>query len=237
MIANLKVLSFNIHKGMGWGRRKLTLPQIKIHIHDLHPDIIFLQEIRGSQFKFLNSKIWPHFSYGKNAVYQKGNHGNAIISKFPIDFTVNIDLTTRRYERRGMLHAIVKLPHHHKNLHLLCVHLGLLAKDRHKQLEMMVNYIRDNIPLTEPIILGGDFNDWKCYASKPLTKKLGLHEAFLHAHKSYAKTFPAWMPLLKLDRIYYRGLEVNAANRLNHKPWRSLSDHLAIVASLKISHI
>lgn len=231
---DLQILCFNIHKGVGWGIKRSTIHQIQNQIISSHSDIILLQEIRGSQFELITSSIWPHFSYGKNAVYQKGHHGNAILSKYPIIFSENIDLSLRRYERRGMLHSIIKLPNHVK-LHLLCVHLGLLAKDRHKQLNRIVKYIRDNIAQDDLVILGGDFNDWRGYATKPLVNILEFHEAFLSTKNSYAKTYPSWIPMLRLDRLYFRGLHVNYAIRLTNKSWRYLSDHIALLVSLKVT--
>src|SRR3990167_9633440 len=169
---SIQILSFNIHKGTGWGIRGSKLDQIHEQIRELHPDIILLQEIKNAQFEFLASDIWPHFSYGKNAVYPKGHHGNAILSKFPIQFTKNIDLSTSRYERRGLLHSIIHIPKFNLSLHLLCVHLGLFRKDREKQLERIIQYIQENILEYEPLILGGDFNDWSGYATKPLIDKM-----------------------------------------------------------------
>lgn len=230
----IRILSFNIHKGVGWIIRKSTLKQLHNQIRVLHPDLIFFQEIRGSQFEFLAEEFWPHFSYGKNAIYTKGHHGNAILSKFPILYSENIDLSMNRYDRRGLLHSIIPFSSHHQQLHLLCVHLGLLSKDRCHQLNKIVKYIQANIPPSEPLILGGDFNDWGCTASEPLIEGLGLQEAFLHNHGAYAKTFPAWAPFLRLDRLYFRGFKVDEARRLIYKPWRLLSDHIALMVYLKI---
>jgi endonuclease/exonuclease/phosphatase family metal-dependent hydrolase len=229
---NIHILCFNIHKGVGWGTRKSTLNLIHQQISILHPDIIFLQEVRGLQFEFLASGLWPHFSYGKNAVSPKGHHGNALLSKFPIHSSENIDLTMRRYERRGLLHSVITLPEQNKNIHLLCVHLGLLKKDRRKQLDKIVSFIQQKIPEKEPLVFAGDFNDWSSYATKPLMKKAGLQEAFLTTHGRYARTYPAWAPILKLDRIYFRGFQIIQARRLIKKSWRFLSDHIALEAIL-----
>lgn len=230
----LRILCFNIHKGVGWGSRRSTLHQIQDQIKISHSDIILLQEIRGSQFEIITSSIWPHFSYGKNAIYQKGHHGNAILSKYPIIDSDNIDLSLRRYERRGMLHSIVILPGQVKLLHVLCVHLGLLQKDRRKQLNSIVNYIESNFTQNDLVILGGDFNDWKGYATKPLVDMMSFHEAFLATGNSYAKTYPAWIPMLKLDRVYFRGFDVTHADRMMNQSWRHLSDHIALSVSLKV---
>ncbi|MBA3660588.1 MAG: endonuclease/exonuclease/phosphatase family protein [Gammaproteobacteria bacterium] len=219
---------------MGWLTPKSTLKNLRQEIELLHPDIIFLQESKGNQFEFLAEEIWPHVTYGKNAVYPKGHHGNAILSKFPLISSHNTDISMGAYEHRGLLHATAALSHN-KNLHLLCVHLGLLKKDRHKQLKIIVDYINHNIPQHEPLILGGDFNDWRKHATEPLINQLGLHEAFLHHHGAYAKTYPAWAPVLQLDRIYCRGFLSSSAVRLTNRKWKSLSDHIAIEVCLKIT--
>ena len=45
----LKLLSFNVHKGIGWHRFKSTFKTIEEQIRVLSPDIIFFQEIVGKQ--------------------------------------------------------------------------------------------------------------------------------------------------------------------------------------------
>lgn len=230
---DLQMLCFNIHKGIGWGPHRSSIRQIQNQVIASNSDIILLQEIRGFQFELLSATDWQYIAYGKNALYQKG-HGNAILSKYPIIHSENIDLTLRSFERRGMLYSVIKLPLQKKLLHLFCVHLGLLARDRRKQINFIAKYIEENIAKDDLIILGGDFNDWNNYATKPIINSLSFQEAFLHAHQTYAKTFPAWAPLLKLDRLYFRGFDVNYAYRLTEKPWRFLSDHIALLASLKI---
>lgn len=230
---HIKVLSFNIHKGIGWRRGHSTLALLHEQIHLLNPDLIFFQEIRGRQAESFIQVSRPHHAYGQNVVHSQGHYGNAIVTRFPILYSENFNLTSHRFEKRGLLHTIVKLPND-RQLHLLCVHLGLFRIGRIKQLDIIVNHIVKNIPENEPIILGGDFNDWSSSATTPLIKELALHEAFLAVQGSYAKTFPAWSPLLKLDRIYCRGFHVISAERKNDKSWRKLSDHLAIDAHLKL---
>ena len=222
----IKVLSFNIHKGMGWHRFRPTLNEVAEHISELSPDLIFFQEILGDHVPFLMQEIWPYFCYGKNAVYMKGHFGNAILSKFPIIFYENLNLTTSRFDKRGLLHAIIQLPESH--LHLLCVHLGLFKKGREIQYDKIVTYIESTIDSKEAIILGGDFNDWGSHATIPIIHQLKLDEAFMSLHNAYAKTFPAWRPLLKLDRIYSRGLRIQKVERMMQKSWRKISDHIAI---------
>lgn len=228
----LKLLSFNIHKGVGWHRFHSTFNAMEDHIRLLSPDILFFQEILGVQAEKIVSDIWQNFSYGRNAVYPKGHFGNAIISKFPIIFSENLDLSNSRFDRRGLLHSIIE--YKDQQVHLLCVHLGLFKKYRLNQFAKIINYIQHIIPPNAPIILAGDFNDWGSHATVPLEKELGLHETFKLLHGSYARTFPAWKPILKLDRIYSREIKVIEAERKMEKSWRKLSDHIAIQALFDI---
>ncbi len=232
---NLRILTYNIHKGVSWKIPLSSIQRIQTQIQHLEADIIFLQEVRGSQYKMIQPEYCPHYAYGKNVVYSKGHHGNAIYSKYPIIFSNNLDISMHRLEHRGLLHSVIQLPKNSQPLHLLCTHLGLFAKGRLKQLEMIMQYVNDNIPVNAPIILGGDFNDWKEHATNKLIKSLDFQEAFLNIYQSYAKTYPAWKPTFKLDRLYFRGFNVNYANSLSLHPWRNLSDHIALEVSLKLN--
>lgn len=230
----LRVLSFNMHKGKGWFNVKSQLPILRDEIRKIEPDIVLLQESKDNQFEFLAEEIWEHVRYGKNAIYPDGHHGNAILSKYPILFSENIDISMGKYERRSILHAKISL-HNNKHLHLLCVHLGLFKKDRNRQLNYIVDHINEKIPKSHPLILGGDFNDLYSHATEPLIHRLGLEESFLNYHGSYARTFPAWAPMLRLDRIYCRGFKTVHAQCLTHKKWKGLSDHIAINVLLDLA--
>lgn len=228
---SIRILSFNVHKGIGW-IGKSTLERIRTQIHQLHPDLVFLQEVCGSQFEFLAKEGWAHFSYGKNARNARGHHGNAILSKYPIVFSKNTDISKGIYEGRGMLHTIVHPSILDQPLHLICTHLSLFKKDRRKQLIEIINYVENHTPVNSPLIIGGDFNDWGSHATEPMVDRLGLQESFLHRYGAYAKTFPAWIPLLKLDRIYSRGFEICEAECLTQKSWKTLSDHIGLNVKL-----
>ncbi|MBI3555038.1 MAG: endonuclease/exonuclease/phosphatase family protein [Deltaproteobacteria bacterium] len=243
----LKVLSYNIHKGFTASNLSFALHRIKSSIDLVHADLVFLQEVLGHhehhgrrhkdwptapQFEFLAGEIWPHFAYGKNAAYAAGHHGNAILSKYPITSWENIDISTNRLERRGMLHATVQLPRMREELHAVCVHLDLLASGRATQIAGIIRRVEKAVPHDAPLVLAGDFNDWGEKASRLLQKNLGLNEAFLALKGEHARTFPSWLPVLRLDRIYYRGAEAVTAEILSNRPWNELSDHAAVSAEL-----
>ena len=235
-------MTYNIHKGYDTFKKGFILAKIKESINEAGADIVFLQEVVGSsglgthqsQFEFLAHSVWIHHSYGKNSVSSSGHHGNAILSKYPFTFTTNIDLSLNKLERRGMIHGIITIPGSDQPVHLLCTHLSLREKDRRLQTIKISNYIQDNIPEGEPIILAGDFNDWRNSLSKYLDKTVHFKECFIETKGECAATFPGKLPVLKLDRIYFRNLSVIDTHVHEGKPWSQLSDHLALSSKLRI---
>ncbi len=245
----LKVLTYNIHKGFSSGNLRYTLKTIREAIRNVHADLVFLQEVLGhheehknkvvdwptaSQFEFLADELWPHFAYGKNAVYTAGHHGNAILSKYPFKFWENQDISTNRLERRGLLHGIIEVPHKRKPIHVICVHLGLMEVERREQVRLVCKRIHEMVPDDEPLIIGGDFNDWRQRVTPALSKSLKLREVFMELNGEHPKTFPSWLPALRLDRLYFRGMHPEHARCLTEQPWSTLSDHAALYAELVV---
>ena len=92
--------------------------------------------------------------------------------------------------------------------------------------------IRAVVPDGAPLIIAGDFNDWRRRTCIYLSQELGLREVFGLAHGQPARSFPAALPMLSLDRIYVRGFGVEAAKVLYGPHWSRLSDHAALTAQL-----
>ena len=239
----LRVLSYNIHKGMSPVGLSFILHEIKKSIRHVHADLVLLQEVTGhansraemnSQFEFLADEVWPHFAYGKNAIYGEGHHGNALLSKYPISYWENQDVSLNRLEKRGLLHVVLDIPDVHVPLHVVCVHLSLFERDRAKQIERLCKRISSLVPKEAPLIVGGDFNDWRESTSHELKSRQGLEEAFLFKHGAHARTFPSWLPWLRLDRLYFRGLSCHSAHLVSDQMWKGLSDHLPLIAEFGI---
>lgn len=246
---SIKVLTYNIHKGFSTSNRHFILHDIKESLRLVDADVLFLQEIHGErtitnnrfddwpnnrQFEFLADEVWPHHAYGKNAIYRSGHHGNAILSKYPFIKWENIDVSFMRSASRSLLHGVIQVPGIEQSIHIICVHLGLFGRERAAQLSTLVRRIGSHVPLDEPLIIAGDFNDWRGRAESYLHQDLGVQEVFKSTHGSYARTFPALLPLLSMDRIYYRGLEVGYCQRLHDHSWDHLSDHTPLLAEFKV---
>jgi endonuclease/exonuclease/phosphatase family metal-dependent hydrolase len=243
----LHVATFNIHKGFTHFNAHFSLHRQRDFLRKLHADIIFLQEVQelhvkhtklaeitstSGHLEYLADTVWQDYAYGKNSVYPAGHHGNALLSKFPISVSTNENISAHRLERRGMLHCQINIPEWDIPLHAVCVHLGLLAHWRRQQLEEVADYVEECVPPDAPLIIAGDFNDWSGRAGQILTKRLQVHEVFEHHTGKAARSFPACLPLLRMDRIYVRGFEVKHVEIHSGAHFVKVSDHAILSAQL-----
>ncbi len=248
----LTILTVNLHKGFGWFNRRFVLPELREAVRSVSADVVFLQEVMGEHelhaaqvpdwpeaphYEFLADSLWSDFAYGRNAVYPQGHHGNALLSKFPIlrfdNHDVSVDGEGEGHERRGLLHCVLQMPGGERDLHAICVHLGLREAHRRAQVNALCHLI-GSLPDDAPVVVAGDFNDWQQHAHKLLNRCAGLNEVFVQAQGAAAKTFPARWPMLRLDRIYVRGATAQRPIVLPRKPWSHLSDHAPLVAEISL---
>lgn len=248
MSTPLRIASYNIHKGLSFFNRRIVLHDVRDSLIGLNAEIVFLQEVQGHhargphrfeswptlpQHEFIAGDLWNDFAYGKNSVYEHGHHGNAILSQYPILRWENIDISSHAFESRGLLHCELAVPGLAQPLHAICLHLALHESGRRKQIHQLSERIRRMVPDDAPLIIAGDFNDWRSRTSSYLAKELGLKEVFETHHGRHARSFPAALPFLSLDRIYVRGFEIASAQVLHGQRWRRLSDHAALTAQLR----
>lgn len=245
-VHSLRILTLNTHKGFTTFNRRFILPELRDAVREMSTDIVFLQEVLGTntqhperypnwpvapQYEFLADSMWSDFSYGRNAVYPHGDHGNALLSKFPIIRYENINVSVGTIEQRGLLHSVLYVPGH-KEVHAICVHLGLRESHRRKQLELLGKLL-NSLAVDAPVIIAGDFNDWRQQADFIL-KPYGLKEAFVSEFGSPARSFPARWPLLCLDRIYVRNATTHNPVVLHRRPWSHLSDHAPLAVEIRL---
>jgi endonuclease/exonuclease/phosphatase family metal-dependent hydrolase len=242
----LNVLTLNAHMGFSLSRRRFVLPALREAIRSVSADLVFLQEVLGAhahharrhadwpgepQYEFLADTTWPQHAYGRNAAYPHGHHGNALLSKFPILRQHNHDVSVRGHEGRGLLHCVIEVPAGGGELHAVCTHLGLRGEHRRRQLALLCEMLHDAVPADAPLVVAGDFNDWRG-RGHPLLRGCGLREAFVDAHGRLARSFPSRLPVLPLDRIYVRGATTHEPRVLAGRPWSHLSDHAPLLARI-----
>jgi len=224
-----------------------VLPSLREAVRAVDAEVVFLQEVLGehagharrhaawpqaAQHEYLAETLWPHHAYGRNAVLTEGHQGNALLSKFTIVEYANRDVSVPGHEPRGLLHGVLRLPQ--GQVHAISVHLGLREAHRRQQIALLCRMVESEIPADAPLIVAGDFNDWRKRGHAAL-QHAGLHEAFEDADGELARTFPARLPLLPLDRIYLRNARARKVGVLSARPWSHLSDHAALFAEIEVN--
>ena len=251
----LTIASYNIHKGHSSGflglRRRLVIHEMVPALGSMQADLVFLQEVQGRNDRAaLRHAHWPLESqhdllsngyhqavYRPAAHYLHGHHGNALLSQFPILTVQAQDFSDHALEKRSVLHAVVR--YGSEALYLFVVHFGLLHQSRLRQLSHLVGWIERAVPASAPLIVAGDFNDWRRQLPLSAFQALGLEEISGRAigrtgHRRPDRTFPSFMPILPMDRMFARGFDLVASRRGGGGPrWASLSDHLPLIAQLR----
>lgn len=265
----LRVATYNIHKGVTGIRGRPRINDVRLALQAIDADIVFLQEVQdrnerlarhpdqplGTQLNFLAGSAYAHCAYGMNAVYPHGHHGNAILSRHRIVASANHDISDHQLEKRGLLHAVTRCGRG-REVHLICVHLGLIKRSRMRQGLYLADFVQREVPAGAPLIIGGDFNDWQKRVDELMRGRLGVKEVgaaasaaspgdgFLDRLLSWrpdggrpagvARTFPSFAPWLTLDRIYVRGFRVLDMHVPQGLAWARCSDHAPLIAELEL---
>ncbi len=244
----MRIATYNIHKGVrGLGpQRRLEIHNLEAGVAALQADFVFLQEVRSfhdrEALHFKRSSFgWPeqgqaHFlapegyevAYHTNAVTRGGEHGNALLSRWPLGETGHHDVSDHRFEQRGLLHVTAHCQG--RTLHLIVAHLGLMHRGRVRQVARIARFIDANVPAGESLIVAGDFNDWGERLDGSM-REMGLARARADGGPA-VRTFPSSAPVFTLDRIYTRGFRCVDSFAPRGRAWARMSDHLPLVAEL-----
>jgi endonuclease/exonuclease/phosphatase family metal-dependent hydrolase len=236
----MRLLTYNIHKGIGGRDRRYDLDRTIQVIEEENPDLICLQEVdRGVRrsrhddqplrlSEALRSTAWL---YQLNVHIQRGGYGNLILSRWPIQGHHQISLRQGQRKPRGAQMAVVETPE--GPLHVVNVHLGLAERERHWQVEHLLNHhlFRESAHL--PTIVAGDTNDWRETLGAGVYRRHGF--AQLTAPRSRFRTFPAYLAVGSLDKVFARGaIALRRAHVVRSPLARQASDHLPLVVDFHI---
>jgi endonuclease/exonuclease/phosphatase family metal-dependent hydrolase len=235
----IRVLTLNAHQGFRAGHRREALIRIRDGLRASGADLVFLQEVGVAggdadavhQYEVLADGVWPQYAYGRNAVAAGGHHGNALLSRYPIAAWRNVDASVGTVEPRGLLHCVLEVPGVSAPLHTVCLHLALRESHRERQAGFLLELLESSVPRGAPLVVAGDFNDWRERAHGRL-QEAGLLEIHCAAGGRPARTFPARSPFLRLDRIYVRNL-LHRPVTVPRRPWARLSDHVPLAGEVR----
>jgi endonuclease/exonuclease/phosphatase family metal-dependent hydrolase len=241
----LRVMTWNIHKGIGGIDRRYRPHRIVDVIAHYGPDVVFLQEVdegaRRSEFHRQVDVLGDalglrHRCFAPNVRLRlgPGHYGNAILSRWPLFDARNVDLTIAFKKRRGVLYTRcrVRKGRHSRTLALYNLHLGLAAYERKRQLRrFLASHPFAQLHDRTPILVGGDFNDLYGTLGRQLLEPAGFRRAGAPVH-----TYPAILPVRPLDGLYVRGdLVCHHCFSSRLELTREASDHLPLVADLEMA--
>ena len=250
-IGALRVATYNIHKGVrGVGpRKRLEIHNLGRAVEALDADLVFLQEVRLYHHREARRFDRTHFgwpsegqadflapegyevAYRTNAYTRHGEHGNALLSRWPLGDVGHHDVSDHRFEQRGLLHVPVRW--NGLDVHAVVAHFGLVHASRMRQAQRLARYIEANVPPGACLVVAGDFNDWGEKLDGPMAE-IGLTRAVAPGRRAPEHpTFPSLMPIFALDRFYLRGLACRTTLVPRGTAWARMSDHLPLVAELE----
>lgn len=227
----MRAVTWNCHGSIG-GDRRCDPERTLTTIARLQPDILALQEVDGRSHLGRRRGAFEHLSgrlletSGSQIVEARTvrdkdrDYGHLLWSRWPIVEAVVHVLPEAGIEERAAIEAVVATPN--GRLRVLAFHLGLLPRQRRSQSHFLAERLD---ALEGPALVMGDGNDMRLGGS------LHVSLAGRLAVQVTPRSFPARLPLFRLDRIYasdvfdLRGYRVDAAAR-------SASDHLPVIADL-----
>jgi len=228
---DVTIATYNVHRWTGVNGRKAPDPaRAGFVISELNADIIALQEVlkpygKEDPLVTLCSALGFHFAFAVTRIHKHGEQGNAILSRFPFESCSVVDISHSRIEKRGVLSA--QFGQGSRKLSVIATHLSLVDRTRERQAHSLLSHPNLN---SGPAVLLGDMNAWrKCKATRRLDDELSRH----HNH-AWPASFPAPRPVLALDRVYTSQVELVEVKSHNTPSSRRASDHLPVVARLRL---
>ncbi len=237
-----RLVTYNIHKGIGGIDRRYRPERIVETLAHYEPDIVFLQEVDDGvprsrhhrQVDWIGDALsMPHRAFQANVMLREGMYGNAILSRFPLSDVRDLELTIPLKKRRRALTAHCRLrdEDHSRAVVLINCHLGLAEFERRMQLRRLLDsdLLRHTHAQTA-IVTAGDMNDVWGGLGRATLEPAGFRSA-----TGPVKTFPAFLPMRALDRIYFRGrLKLHHSYASRAAFARQASDHLPLVAEFEL---
>lgn len=231
----LTVATYNIHSAVGVDRR-YDPGRVAAVLRELGADIVGLQEVdlrhrrgadRVDQHSFFAAATGLSAVPGAHLSNHRGRFGNALLTRYPVRAVRHIDLSVAGCEPpRSAIDAELVIAG--RTVRVVVTHLGLRAHERRQQIERLLEALHAVPSEAEAMLIMGDLNEWRGRRGgiPVLDRRLGRSPA--------RRTFPSWLPVLALDRIYAAGSVELAGVTVHRSPLARLaSDHLPLRASIE----
>jgi endonuclease/exonuclease/phosphatase family metal-dependent hydrolase len=216
--------------------RRLMPERVLRVLREVHADVFALQEVLSvenghpgaDQARYLASELGYNLAVGHVRELRGGFYGNVVLSRLPVLFSCNYDISVRRREERGCLRSDLDLGGGDV-LHVFNVHMGTAYMERRAQVRKLMNdQVLQHTDLGGHRIVLGDFNEWtRGLASKLLSDHFERVDMTL---LNWRRTYPGFLPFLHLDHMYHDST-LKLDRLALHRTRTSLiaSDHLPLV--------
>jgi endonuclease/exonuclease/phosphatase family metal-dependent hydrolase len=236
----MRLLTYNIHKGIGGSDRRYRIERIVEVIAAEKPDIVCLQEVdqnvRRSRFHDQPQLLAERLNaaahvYQLNCPHQEGGYGNLVLTRWSFQRHVHVSLRHGGRKPRGAQLVVVETPA--GPLHLVNWHLGLAERERRWQVRHLLHHPEFRESEHLPTLIAGDFNDWRNTLSRHSFHQYRFMQATTPARRF--RSFPAFLAVASLDKVFYRGgLHVRGAHTVRTRLARRASDHLPLVVDFDV---
>ena len=235
----MRLLSWNIHKGIGGRDRRYSLQRIIDCIDHEHPDLVCLQEVDrlvgrsnfDDQPRLLGQSLNLQSTFQANVPVSNGTYGNLILSRWAVGSTHRISLKRGIRKSRGAQLIHVETPE--GALHLVNTHLGLDERERHWQIDFLLDHELFQSSRVMPTFIAGDFNDWRNTLAEQSLANHGFQQ--VTSPPSEYRSFPSWLPVGGLDKVFVRGeVTTERVKVVRTSLARVASDHLPIVVDFSL---
>lgn len=235
----MRLLSWNIHKGIGGRDRRYSLQRIIDCIDHERPDLVCLQEVDrlvgrsdfDDQPRLLGQSLNLQSTFQANVPVSNGTYGNLILSRWAVGSTHRISLKRGIRKSRGAQLIHVETPE--GVLHLVNTHLGLDEKERHWQIDFLLDHELFQSSSVMPTFIAGDFNDWRNTLAEQSLANHGFQQ--VTSPPSEYRSFPSWLPVGGLDKVFVRGeVTTERVKVVRTSLARVASDHLPIVVDFSL---
>lgn len=239
-MTHIRFLSFNIHGGRNlFGKRDVRKVRMLMDRLDIDVGVFQEMETRPSRggtkahLEMLTGEARPHHLIGESLIEGSGWYGNLIVSRFPITRGLVHNLeTTPDLEPRNAVDALLETPL--GPMRVIGTHLSLSYLERYSEARNLIRLMHDVEEEADiaqnPLFLMGDMNEWQWRA------KLLRYLKTIMTPLPCGPTFPAFLPFLRLDRVWYDLPEGSPfhvyAHRLSGSGFRIMSDHLPLVVDV-----
>ena len=223
-------MTWNINGALGRNPR-FDLARVVDYLQQHAPDIVALQEVdsrrardagMANAFDVLRDALGNHGAHAYAISTADGDYGQALISRWPLVASSVHDLSYPEREPRRAISAEIATPA--GCMHVIATHLGLSLHERSRQVQILLGLLGR---LERPTVVMGDFNDWLWRGSVRRALRRVLPRCTAH------RTFPAILPLFRLDCIYVSSA-VRIVSCRTDPSAQSLSDHLPVIAEVHI---